>query len=127
MNRERHEAPVLPPPGRKSAYGRDELIACALGELFDPDSGRLPLPDMLMTDRVTRITAEGGRYGRGEIVAEMDVHPDLWFFKCHFKGDPVMPGCLRRHAPSSLEGFFLGWFCYACRGPGTGTGDVEAS
>ncbi|HLT90610.1 MAG TPA: bifunctional 3-hydroxydecanoyl-ACP dehydratase/trans-2-decenoyl-ACP isomerase [Woeseiaceae bacterium] len=127
MNRERHEAPVLPPPGRKSAYGRDELIACALGELFDPDSGRLPLPDMLMTDRVTRITAEGGRYGRGEIVAEMDVHPDLWFFKCHFKGDPVMPGCLGLDALWQLVGFFLVWSGYKGRGRALGVGNVKFS
>ena len=71
--------PVGCPPGRKTSYSRDELLACARGELFEPDSGRLPLPDMLMTDRINLITNEGGKYGRGQIKAELDINPDLWF------------------------------------------------
>ena len=81
-------------PGRQSSYNYDELIACGHGELFGPTNGRLPMPNMLMTDRISWIAAEGGKYGRGEMKAELDIRPDLWFFDCHFESDPVMPGCL---------------------------------
>jgi len=112
------------PPGRQTAYNREELLACSRGELFDPDSAKLPTPDMLMTDRVTLITSNGGKYGKGQIQAELDINPDLWFFKCHFVGDPVMPGCLG-HALWQLVGFFLVWSGLKGRGRALGAGKVK--
>jgi 3-hydroxyacyl-[acyl-carrier protein] dehydratase/trans-2-decenoyl-[acyl-carrier protein] isomerase len=113
------------PPGRQNSYSRDELIACARGELFGPDSARLPMPDMLMTDRVTLINRTGGKYGKGEIVAELDIRPDLWFFECHFVDDPVMPGCLGLDALWQLVGFFMVWAGYPGRGRALGVGKVK--
>ena len=78
---------------RKSSFTRDELLACSEGKMFGPGNAQLPAPNMLMLDRIANISSEGGSYGKGEIVAELDINPDLWFFSCHFPGDPVMPGC----------------------------------
>ncbi len=101
---------------RQNSYTREELLQCGNGELFGPGNAQLPLPPMLMFDRITKITDEGGKYGKGEIIAELDVTPDLWFFGCHFHEDPVMPGCLGLDAMWQLVGFFLGWK----GGPGRG-------
>ncbi len=101
---------------RQESFSYDELIACGKGELFGPGNAQLPLPPMLMFDRITHISETGGTHGKGEIRAELDINPELWFFACHFEGDPVMPGCLGLDAMWQLIGFFLGW----CGGPGKG-------
>jgi 3-hydroxyacyl-[acyl-carrier protein] dehydratase/trans-2-decenoyl-[acyl-carrier protein] isomerase len=110
---------------QKSAYTRDELIACGRGRLFGPDGPLLPLPPMLMFDRITRISSEGGAEGKGEVLAELDVRTDLWFFGCHFESDPVMPGCLGLDALWQLLGFFLGWRGNHGRGRALGVGEVK--
>ena len=112
---------------RKNAYGYEELLACGRGELFGPGNAQLPLPPMLMFDRITHISDEGGANGKGQVVAEMDVKPDLWFFKCHFEGDPVMPGCLGLDALWQMCGFFLGWMGAPGRGRAIGVGEVKFS
>jgi 3-hydroxyacyl-[acyl-carrier protein] dehydratase/trans-2-decenoyl-[acyl-carrier protein] isomerase len=94
---------------RPNSYGYEELLACGRGELFGPGNAQLPLPPMLMFDRITRIDADGGGHHRGQVLAELDVNPSLWFFACHFQGDPVMPGCLGLDALWQMTGFFLGW------------------
>jgi 3-hydroxyacyl-[acyl-carrier protein] dehydratase/trans-2-decenoyl-[acyl-carrier protein] isomerase len=103
------------------------LLACARGELFGPSNARLPLPPMLMFDRITEITENGGSVGKGSVEAELDVHPDLWFFKCHFQDDPVMPGCLGLDALWQMVGFFLGWAGGLGRGRALGVGEVKLS
>ncbi len=112
---------------RQSSYGFEELLACARGELFGPGNPQLPLPPMLMFDRITRINDQGGEHGKGEIVAELDVKPGLWFFDCHFKGDPVMPGCLGLDAMWQLLGFFLGWVGGTGKGRALSVGEVKFS
>jgi 3-hydroxyacyl-[acyl-carrier protein] dehydratase / trans-2-decenoyl-[acyl-carrier protein] isomerase len=107
------------------AFAKEELVACGLGELFGPGNAQLPTDNMLMLDRITHISSEGGRYGKGEIVAELDIHPELWFFQCHFPGDPVMPGCLGLDAMWQLVGFFLGWRGNPGRGRALGSGEVK--
>ena len=109
----------------KSAYTKEELIACGNGELFGPGNAQLPTDNMLMVDRITHVSSEGGDYGKGELVAELDIHPDLWFFECHFPGDPVMPGCLGLDAMWQLVGFFLGWRGNPGRGRALGCGEVK--
>lgn len=112
---------------RKNSFTRDELLACGRGELFGPGNARLPMPPMLMADRITRISADGGEYGKGEIIAEFDINPDLWFFKCHFETDPVMPGCLGVDALWQLVGFYLGWLGNPGRGRALGSGEIKFS
>jgi 3-hydroxyacyl-[acyl-carrier protein] dehydratase/trans-2-decenoyl-[acyl-carrier protein] isomerase len=110
---------------RKSSFDMAGLLACARGELFGPGNARLPLPPMLMFDRITRILADGGSVGKGSIEAELDVNPDLWFFKCHFQDDPVMPGCLGLDALWQMVGFFLGWMGGLGKGRALGVGEVK--
>jgi 3-hydroxyacyl-[acyl-carrier protein] dehydratase / trans-2-decenoyl-[acyl-carrier protein] isomerase len=110
---------------RRSKFAYEELLACARGELFGVGNAQLPLPPMLMFDRITEISESGGPSGKGCVRAEIDVRPELWFFGCHFKGDPVMPGCLGLDALWQLCGFFLGWLGLSGRGRALGVGEVK--
>jgi len=112
---------------RRTTYDYEDLLACARGEMFGPGNPQLPLPPMLMFDRITTITEDGGENGHGRIVAELDVKPDLWFFACHFKGDPVMPGCLGLDALWQMLGFFLGWIGGKGRGRALAVGEIKFS
>ena len=109
----------------QSSFTREQLLACGHGEMFGPGNGRLPLPNMLMMDRIVSISDEGGAHGKGHIRAELDIKPDLWFFGCHFEGDPVMPGCLGLDAMWQLVGFFLCWKQNPGRGRALGVGEVK--
>ena len=111
----------------KNSFTKEELIDCGHGRLFGPGNPRLPVDNMLMLDRITHISEQGGKYGKGEIVAELDIRPDLWFFDCHFESDPVMPGCLGLDATWQLLGFFLGWVGNPGRGRALGVGNVKFS
>jgi 3-hydroxyacyl-[acyl-carrier protein] dehydratase / trans-2-decenoyl-[acyl-carrier protein] isomerase len=110
---------------RQSSFTRDELLRCGRGEMFGPGNAQLPTPNMLMVDRVVKIADQGGEYGKGEILAELDINPDLWFFDCHFPGDPVMPGCLGLDAMWQLVGFFLAWIGNPGHGRALGVGEVK--
>ena len=112
---------------RKTRFDYEDLIACGRGEMFGPGNAQLPLPPMLMFDRITTIAEDGGEHGKGQIRAELDVKPDLWFFGCHFKGDPVMPGCLGLDALWQMTGFFLGWLGAQGRGRALGLGELKFS
>jgi 3-hydroxyacyl-[acyl-carrier protein] dehydratase/trans-2-decenoyl-[acyl-carrier protein] isomerase len=112
---------------RKSSFTYEELLACGRGEMFGPGNAQLPLPPMLMFDRITSIAEDGGANNKGHVLAEFDIKPDLWFFPCHFKGDPVMPGCLGLDALWQLTGFHLGWLGLPGRGRALGVGEVKFS
>ena len=112
---------------KKNSFTYDELISCGNGALFGPGNAKLPLPPMLMFDRIVSITDEGGKHNHGQIIAELDLTEDLWFFGCHFQGDPVMPGCLGLDAMWQLLGFFLGWKGGLGKGRALGAGEVKFS
>ncbi|WP_341504106.1 bifunctional 3-hydroxydecanoyl-ACP dehydratase/trans-2-decenoyl-ACP isomerase [Gallaecimonas sp. GXIMD4217] len=110
---------------QKSSFDRDDLLACSRGELFGEGNSQLPAPNMLMMDRITHISSDGGAFGKGEVRAELDITPELWFFDCHFPGDPVMPGCLGLDAMWQLVGFHLGWSGGTGKGRALGVGEVK--
>lgn len=110
---------------RPSSLDKADLIECGYGRMFGPGNAQLPVDNMLMMDRIALITDEGGQYGKGEIIAELDINPDLWFFQCHFPGDPVMPGCLGLDALWQLVGFYLGWTGAPGKGRALGAGEVK--
>lgn len=110
---------------RQSSFNREELLQCGYGEMFGPGNARLPVGNMLMMDRITEISETGGAFGKGFVVAELDINPDLWFFECHFPTDPVMPGCLGLDAMWQIVGFFLGWIGGKGKGRALGAGEVK--
>ena len=110
---------------KKNSYTYNELINCGNGELFGPGNAKLPLPPMLMFDRITEISDDSGTFKKGSLKAELDIKDDLWFFDCHFKGDPVMPGCLGLDAMWQLVGFYLGWLEQPGKGRALGVGEVK--
>ena len=110
---------------KKNSYSYDDLITCGNGDLFGPGNAKLPLPPMLMFDRITEINENNGTYNKGSLKAELDIKDSLWFFDCHFKKDPVMPGCLGLDAMWQLVGFFLGWLGNPGKGRALGVGTVK--
>lgn len=112
-------------PATQDSYGDEEIRQHPTGEVFGPGRPQLPVREMLMVDRITRINRDGGDYGKGELLAELDIQPDLWFFQCHFPGDPVMPGCLGLDAMWQMVGFYLGWLGHPGRGRALGVGEVK--
>jgi 3-hydroxyacyl-[acyl-carrier protein] dehydratase/trans-2-decenoyl-[acyl-carrier protein] isomerase len=110
---------------QQNSFTKQELLSCSTGELFGPGNSQLPAPNMLMMDRIVEIYETGGSHDKGYIVAELDITPDLWFFACHFPGDPVMPGCLGLDAMWQLVGFFLGWSGGPGKGRALGVGEVK--
>ena len=110
---------------KKNSFSYEQLIDCANGDLFGKGNAQLPSPPMLMFDRITNINETCGVFQKGEIVAELDIKPELWFFDCHFKGDPVMPGCLGLDAMWQLVGFYLGWLEQPGKGRALGVGEVR--
>jgi len=110
---------------RRSSFEFEDLLSCGRGEMFGAGNAQLPLPPMLMFERITHISENGGPNGKGEVRATLDIKPDLWFFACHFKGDPVMPGCLGLDALWQLTGFFLGWLGLEGKGRALGVGEVK--
>tara|TARA_B100001750_G_scaffold158864_1_gene127956 strand:- start:56 stop:571 length:516 start_codon:yes stop_codon:yes gene_type:complete len=112
---------------KKNSYTQEDLVVCGYGKMFGENNAQLPLKPMLMFDRIVSITEAGGKANKGEIIAELDIIPDLWFFDCHFDGDPVMPGCLGLDAMWQLVGFFLGWSGAEGRGRALGAGNVKFS
>ena len=112
---------------KKDSYSNEDLLTCGRGELFGPGNAQLPLPPMLMLDRINKISDSGGIFGKGLVIAEFDVKPDLWFYDCHFQGDPVMPGCLGLDAMWQLIGFYLAWRGGLGQGRALGVGKVKFS
>ncbi len=110
---------------RLTSYDRDELLQCGHGAMFGPGNAQLPVGNMLMMDRITQINTSGGAFAKGQVIAELDIHPDLWFFQCHFPGDPVMPGCLGLDALWQNVGFYLAWLGHPGRGRALGVGEVK--
>jgi 3-hydroxyacyl-[acyl-carrier protein] dehydratase / trans-2-decenoyl-[acyl-carrier protein] isomerase len=110
---------------QKSSYGYEDLLSCARGEMFGPGNAQLPAPPMLMFDRITEVSESGGAHDKGCIRAELDIKPDLWFFACHFIGNPIMPGCLGLDAMWQLTGFYLGWLGEPGYGMALSTGEVK--
>tara|TARA_Y100001935_G_scaffold251310_1_gene252980 strand:- start:243 stop:758 length:516 start_codon:yes stop_codon:yes gene_type:complete len=109
----------------QSSYNYKEILECGKGNLFGPGNAQLPAPPMLMFDRITQVNNDGGMHQKGEIIAELDIKPDLWFFECHFIGDPVMPGCLGLDALWQMLGFYLGWLGYPGKGRALGVGEIK--
>ena len=112
---------------QKNSFTYEDLLACGRGEMYGPGNAQLPAPPMLMMDRIIEINSTGGAHGKGQVIAELDVSPEQWFFACHFIGDPVMPGCLGLDAMWQLVGFFLGWSGAPGRGRALGVGEVKFS
>ena len=109
----------------QSSYSYEEIIECGKGNLFGKGNAQLPAPPMLMFDRINNVNKDGGVHGKGEITAELDIKADLWFFKCHFLGDPIMPGCLGLDALWQMLGFYLGWLGYPGKGRALGVGEIK--